>query len=117
MKRRIIIHALDMFHLVSTPNVFLEELNRVCKERGLLLIDNGHQSKDEARLKLRSSGSWEIVKENKRYLKCSPIRNSKNSPGAIGGDRVCQQSCGLRRSGQWTSGLDSEKDLPVFRVI
>jgi ubiquinone/menaquinone biosynthesis C-methylase UbiE len=75
-----VIYALDMFHMVSTPDVFLEELNRICKDKGLLFIDNGHQSRDEARFKLRSSGSWEIVEEEKRYLKCSPIKKPENRP-------------------------------------
>jgi ubiquinone/menaquinone biosynthesis C-methylase UbiE len=75
-----VIYALDMFHMVSTPDVFLEELNRICKDKGLLFIDNGHQSRDEARFKLRSSGSWEIVEEEKRYLKCSPIKKPENKP-------------------------------------
>jgi len=79
-----VIYALDMFHMVSAPVAFLQELNRICKDKGLLFIDNGHQSRDEARLKLRSSGSWEIIEEKKRYLRCSPtMKPGKNPAGAL----------------------------------
>lgn len=70
-----VIYALDMFHMVAQPNVFLSELNRICKDEGLLFIDNGHQSRKEARSKINSSRAWEIVEENKRYMKCVPIKN------------------------------------------
>jgi len=69
-----VVYALDMFHMVSDPGAFLRELNRICKCTGVLFIDNGHQTKDEARSKIRSSGAWEIVEETKRYLKCSPAK-------------------------------------------
>ena len=77
-----LIYALDMFHMVSSPKEFLRELNRICKSKGSLFIDNGHQSRDEARLKLRSSGMWEIVEEKKRYLKCSPVKKGGHSPSS-----------------------------------
>jgi ubiquinone/menaquinone biosynthesis C-methylase UbiE len=70
-----VVYALDMFHMVIESGAFLRELNRICKRTGVLFIDNGHQTRDEARSKIRSSGSWEIVEETKRYLKCVPARN------------------------------------------
>ncbi|MFH0786718.1 MAG: class I SAM-dependent methyltransferase [Pseudomonadota bacterium] len=69
-----VIYALDMFHMVREPVVFLRELNRICKDKGLLYIDNGHQSREKTRSKIRSSGAWEIVEEKRRYLKCSPTK-------------------------------------------
>jgi len=69
-----VIFALDMFHMVSNPNAFLAELNRICKLQGFLFIDNGHQSRQEARAKIMASGLWEIVEEKKRYMKCRPIK-------------------------------------------
>jgi ubiquinone/menaquinone biosynthesis C-methylase UbiE len=71
-----VVYALDMFHMVREPEVFLRELNRLCKDKGLLYIDNGHQSRETARSKIRSSGAWEIVEETRRYLKCSPTKES-----------------------------------------
>ncbi len=67
-----VIYALDMFHMVKEPAPFLRELNRICKRTGVLYIDNGHQSRQQAISKIESSGGWEIVRGNKRYLKCTP---------------------------------------------
>jgi ubiquinone/menaquinone biosynthesis C-methylase UbiE len=72
-----IIYALDMFHMVSQPDVFLGEMNRICKENGFLFIDNGHQNRQEARAKIMAFGLWEIVEEKKRYMKCRPIKEDR----------------------------------------
>lgn len=75
-----LIYALDMFHMVRDPDAFLKELNRICKGKGALYIDNGHQSREEARAKIRSSEAWEIGEENKRYMKCSTVKKPKDHP-------------------------------------
>jgi len=56
-------------------DAFLRELNRLCKAEGLLYIGNGHQSRKEAKLKIESSHMWCIIEENKRFMKCSPIKS------------------------------------------
>jgi len=68
-----VIYALDMFHMVSEPALFLRELHRMCKNTGVLYLDNGHQSRRQAIAKIASSGAWQIVEEEKRYLKCTPM--------------------------------------------
>jgi ubiquinone/menaquinone biosynthesis C-methylase UbiE len=72
-----ILYALDMFHMVANPEVVLRELNRICKREGFLFIDNGHQSRQKARTKIRSSGQWDIIEEPKRYMKCRPIKSDQ----------------------------------------
>lgn len=69
-----LIYALDMFHMVSRPSVMLAELNRICKETGVLFLDDGHQSRREAKSKIEASGCWQIVEENKRYLTLRPVQ-------------------------------------------
>jgi ubiquinone/menaquinone biosynthesis C-methylase UbiE len=68
-----IIYALDMFHMVSAPGSFLKELSRLSKPSGFLFIDNGHQSRHEAKEKIIVSKKWTIVAENNRFMKCRPI--------------------------------------------
>ena len=69
-----VIYALDMFHMVSDPRGLMRDLNRISKRSGFLFIDNGHQSRDEARSKIVGSGGWELVEEKRRYLKWRPIK-------------------------------------------
>ncbi len=71
-----VIWALDMFHMVRDPDAFLKGLYRICKGKGVLYIDNGHQARREARTKIISSRMWEIAEENKRYMKCIPVGKS-----------------------------------------
>ncbi|MBI5606421.1 MAG: methyltransferase domain-containing protein [Deltaproteobacteria bacterium] len=72
-----IIYALDMFHMVSDPGGLMGDLNRISKRSGFLFIDNGHQSRDEARTKIIDSGLWEMVEEKKRYMKWRPLPYDK----------------------------------------
>ena len=69
-----VIYALDMFHMVSDPGGLMRDLNRISKRSGFLFIDNGHQSRDEARSKIADSGMWEMVEEKKRYMKWRPLK-------------------------------------------
>lgn len=69
-----LVYALDMFHMVADPMAFLKELNRISKPDGVLFIDNGHQKREKARNKINASGTWRIIEENPRYLKCKPIK-------------------------------------------
>jgi ubiquinone/menaquinone biosynthesis C-methylase UbiE len=78
-----VIYALDMFHMVSDPRGLLEDLNRIIKSSGHLFIDNGHQSRDEAKSKIIDSGLWELVEEKKRYMKWRPIKKEQKQTEAI----------------------------------
>jgi ubiquinone/menaquinone biosynthesis C-methylase UbiE len=69
-----LIYALDMFHMVRSPDTFLRDLNRICKADGVLFIDDGHQPRKASRQKIERSGAWKIVEDNKRYMKCRPVQ-------------------------------------------
>jgi ubiquinone/menaquinone biosynthesis C-methylase UbiE len=69
-----LVYALDMFHMVNDPNEFLRELNRITKKDGVLIIEDGHQSRARAKQKILMSGDWSIIEEKKQYLKCRPIK-------------------------------------------
>jgi ubiquinone/menaquinone biosynthesis C-methylase UbiE len=66
------IYALDMFHMVSNPNGFLQELHRLIKPGGILYLEDGHQPRSLTREKIMNSGSWEIQEETKTFIKCKP---------------------------------------------
>ena len=71
-----LIYAIDMFHMVKEPNIFLKEINRIIKKSGVLIIEDGHQSRESAKEKIIQSGWWEIIEEKKKFLKCSPNKNA-----------------------------------------
>ena len=69
-----LIYAMDMFHMVKKPGPFLKELHRLLKEDGVLIIDDGHQRRNEAREKILNSNLWSIVEETKDHMKCEKIQ-------------------------------------------
>jgi ubiquinone/menaquinone biosynthesis C-methylase UbiE len=69
-----LVYALDMFHMVSDPDSFLKELNRITKKEGSLIIEDGHQPRSLAKDKILRSRCWVIDREEKRFLRCSPVK-------------------------------------------
>ena len=67
-----IVCALNMFFNVRLPAEFLKELNRITKKDGVLVIDDGHQKREETKRKILESGYWDIIEENKDHLRCRP---------------------------------------------
>ena len=68
-----LIYALDMFHGIGEPDAFLTELHRIVKPGGMLVIDNGHQSREQALEKIRHSGVWKIKEEREAFMRCTPV--------------------------------------------
>lgn len=65
--------AIDMFRSVPEPATFLEEIHRITKKDGLLIIDDGHQPRNTTKEKILSSHRWEIIEETSDHLKCRPL--------------------------------------------
>jgi ubiquinone/menaquinone biosynthesis C-methylase UbiE len=68
-----IVCAIDMFFVIKKPSEFLGELKRITKTDGMLVIDDGHQSREETKRKILNSEHWEIKEESKDHLKCMPV--------------------------------------------
>jgi ubiquinone/menaquinone biosynthesis C-methylase UbiE len=64
------VFALDMFFGVSQPTTFLKELKRIARKDGLLVIDDGHQSREKTLAKIQAAGEWTIVEQSPDHLKC-----------------------------------------------
>lgn len=60
-----IVFAIDMFHHVQNLTVFLEELHRIAKDDGLLILSGGHQTRATIKSKIAESGLWTISSERK----------------------------------------------------
>ncbi|HEY32211.1 MAG TPA: class I SAM-dependent methyltransferase [Dehalococcoidia bacterium] len=67
-----VVCAIDMFFTVKNPTEFLAELKRITKSDGVLVIDQGHQSRSVAKEKILGSGCWDVVEESKDHMKCRP---------------------------------------------
>jgi cyclopropane fatty-acyl-phospholipid synthase-like methyltransferase len=72
--------AIDMFFSVRNPGAFLAETERLLKPEGLLILDDGHQSRATTHAKLTASGRFELVAETRDHLICRKLR----APGAPG---------------------------------
>ena len=64
--------ALDMFFGVSDPVALLAELHRIVRHEGVLILDDGHQSREKTLEKLGWSGKWEVMQANREHLRCIP---------------------------------------------
>jgi ubiquinone/menaquinone biosynthesis C-methylase UbiE len=69
-----LIYALDMFHMIENIGAFLDELHRIIKKDGILILEDGHQRRELAREKVINSGRWIISEETERHMKCKPIK-------------------------------------------
>jgi ubiquinone/menaquinone biosynthesis C-methylase UbiE len=65
--------AFDMFHQVENPEEFLNELHRLAKKTCQLILDDGHQSREETLRKVSACRVWKIDEEHKDHLRCSPV--------------------------------------------
>ncbi|MDA3899418.1 MAG: class I SAM-dependent methyltransferase [Spirochaetes bacterium] len=68
-----IVYALDMFHMVKKPELFLKEIHRILKKEGRLYIEDGHQSRKNSKNKIESSKVLKIEEEYRGFLVCSPV--------------------------------------------
>jgi ubiquinone/menaquinone biosynthesis C-methylase UbiE len=63
-----------MFHMIENVDPFLNELNRITKKDGILILEDGHQKRELAREKVNNSGKWTIFEETERHIKCRPVK-------------------------------------------
>ncbi len=65
-----VILALDMFHMIQNHDALLKEFSRIIKPDGIVIIEDGHQSRTETKRKILDSKIFKIVVENKHHIKC-----------------------------------------------
>jgi ubiquinone/menaquinone biosynthesis C-methylase UbiE len=68
-----VIYALDMFHMVKEPDLFLKELRRMLKKSGRLIIEDGHQPRGQSKQKISTTKLWNFKEETKGWLVCTPL--------------------------------------------
>lgn len=75
-----LIYALDIFHMISQPNEFLNEIHRLVKPNGTFILEDGHQKRSKTLEKVKSNKRWTIQTENKNHLILIPKFKLKQTP-------------------------------------
>jgi len=65
-----VVYALDMFHMIEKPGEFLEELRRLVKKEGRIILEDGHQPRSETKSKVEEYGRLRITQETRSHLVC-----------------------------------------------
>jgi len=67
------IYLLDAIHMIRDTKRFLAELHRIARPDGFLIVDDGHQPREETKAQIVESGLWSISEESQDHLRCVPI--------------------------------------------
>ena len=71
-----LIYALDMFHMVRDHKAFLQLLFSITRPDGILILEDGHQPREQTKEKVIGSGYWEITAGNKSFITCKPLKKT-----------------------------------------
>ncbi|MDX8341108.1 methyltransferase domain-containing protein [Draconibacterium sp. IB214405] len=76
-----VVYALDMFHMIEQPTELIRELARIVMFHGIIVIEDGHQSRAETLEKIKASGLLCVCSENKHHVVCK-LKETKCLPPA-----------------------------------
>jgi len=62
--------ALDMFHMISSPEKLLSEFHRILSHKGMAIIEDGHQKRSETKEKINTTNLFIISEETNTHVKC-----------------------------------------------
>lgn len=68
-----VILAMDMIHMVPDIDLFLQDLHRLIKKDGFLLIEPEHMSFKVIQKIISNSGKWRIDSTFDNFYKCVPL--------------------------------------------
>lgn len=63
-----VVYALDMFHRVDDPVLFLKCIREIIKKDGMLYLEDGHQSRETTLNKVKNSDLWLIQTQTAHYV-------------------------------------------------
>jgi ubiquinone/menaquinone biosynthesis C-methylase UbiE len=67
-----VVYALDMFHMIEQSSELLKELNRIVKPGGKVIIEDGHQPRENTIRKIEQAGILAVKDQNKYHVVCVP---------------------------------------------
>lgn len=65
-----VILALDMFHMIQNHDALLKEFSRILKPGGIVIIEDGHQSRTETKRIIFDNEIFKIIAEKKHHVRC-----------------------------------------------
>ncbi len=65
-----VIYALDMFHMIEKPGELLSEFARMLKPQGIVIIEDGHQPRENTIKKITNSELFSVTDQNKYHVVC-----------------------------------------------
>ncbi|MCP4118489.1 MAG: class I SAM-dependent methyltransferase [Desulfobacteraceae bacterium] len=68
-----VVYALEVFHMIADSSGFLAELSRLVKNEGVVIVEDGHQSREETVRKIKESGVLTIEAHTPSHLRCRKI--------------------------------------------
>ncbi len=68
-----VVLALDMFHMIQDTDSLLKEFARLAKPSGIVIIEDGHQPREQTKSKILKSGLFRIEEETQEHVKCLPL--------------------------------------------
>lgn len=74
-----VVYALDMFHMIENPTELIKELARIVTFQGLIIIEDGHQSRNNTLQKIEASGLLCVFSQNKNHVICK-LKETKCLP-------------------------------------
>ena len=63
-----VVYALDMFHRVNDPVLFLKGIREIIKKGCMLYLEDGHQTRETTLNKVKNSDLWSIQTQTARYV-------------------------------------------------
>lgn len=70
-----LVYALDMIHMIRDTDTFFREIWRITRPGGILIIDDGRQSREETLEDIRHSKIWSVEEENRYFVRCRRTDN------------------------------------------
>lgn len=74
-----VVYALDMFHMIEQPTELIKELARIVTFQGLIIIEDGHQSRMSTIQKIKDSNLLCVFNQNKNHIVCK-LKETKCLP-------------------------------------
>ena len=68
-----VVLALGMFHMIQNINALLRDFSRIVRFSGVVIIEDGHQPREQTKTKILKSGYFKIELKMTGHVQCLPL--------------------------------------------